>query len=48
MSNPIIQAENLWKSFGTLQIIRGVSLTVDQGEIVAIVGASGAGKTTLL
>ncbi len=44
----ILKARNIHKSFGQLTILKGVDLTVDKGEIVAIVGASGAGKSTLL
>lgn len=44
----MIHIENLKKSFGNLQVLRGVDLHVSKGEIVSIVGPSGAGKTTLL
>jgi lipoprotein-releasing system ATP-binding protein len=44
----MIKTENITKSFGNLQVLKGINLDIDQGEIVSIVGASGAGKTTLL
>lgn len=44
----MIKVEHLNKSYGTLQVLRDINLTIKQGEIVSIVGASGAGKTTLL
>jgi len=44
----IIQASDIRKSYGDLEVLRGVSLTIENREIVAIVGPSGAGKTTLL
>jgi lipoprotein-releasing system ATP-binding protein len=47
-SSPILVASNIHKRYGQLTILKGVSFTLQKGEIVAIVGASGAGKSTLL
>ena len=44
----MIRVTDIHKSFGTLEVLRGVSLDVAQGQVVSVVGASGAGKTTLL
>lgn len=44
----MITVKNINKSYGSLQVLRDVNLTIEKGEVVSIVGASGAGKTTLL
>ena len=44
----MIKVENITKSFGSLQVLKGIDLEIKKGEIVSIVGPSGAGKTTLL
>lgn len=44
----MIKAENIFKSYGDVQVLKGVDLLIENGEVVSVVGASGAGKTTLL
>ena len=48
MSQPIIDAQNLIAAYGPMQALKGVSLTVEKGEIFGLLGPNGAGKTTLL
>ena len=48
MSDAIIQVQDLHKSFGDLEVLKGVSLEVDKGDVVCIIGASGSGKSTFL
>ncbi len=47
-AQPMVRIENVQKRFGSLEVLKGVSLTVGSGEVVCILGPSGSGKTTLL
>ena len=47
-SGPIIEVEDLHKSFGSNEVLKGISTTVNQGEVVAVIGPSGSGKSTFL
>ena len=46
--HPMVRIENVHKRYGNLEVLKGISLDVEPGEVVCIIGASGSGKTTLL
>ena len=48
MSASVLRLENIWKSYGDTEVLRGIDLAVDSHEVVALIGASGSGKSTLL
>lgn len=45
---PALEVENLHKRFGTLEVLKGISLTAHQGDVISLIGSSGSGKSTLL
>ena len=47
-TEPIIQVKNLKKSFGSLQVLKGINTEVEKGEVVVVIGPSGSGKSTFL
>ena len=48
MANPILQVENLVKRYGDLEAVRGVSFSVEEGEVFGLLGPNGAGKTSTI
>ena len=48
MSVPVIEVKNVWKSFKTVQAVKGINLQIHKGQFVALLGPNGAGKTTLV
>ena len=44
----ILEVKDLKKSFGKTEVLKGVSFTLDEGEVLSIIGSSGSGKTTIL
>lgn len=48
MSSPVLEIKNLHKSFGKLDVLKGIDLCMNKGDVVSLIGSSGSGKTTLL
>jgi len=48
MNNPMIDAQGIYKRFGSTEVLKGVSLQMQKGEVIAIIGPSGSGKSTFL
>jgi ABC-2 type transport system ATP-binding protein len=48
MTSPVIEVKNVWKSFKTVQAVKGINLQIPKGQFTALLGPNGAGKTTLV
>lgn len=48
MTNPVIEVKNVWKSFKTVQAVKGINIKIPKGQFTALLGPNGAGKTTLV
>ncbi|MFQ6117700.1 MAG: ATP-binding cassette domain-containing protein, partial [Candidatus Bipolaricaulia bacterium] len=48
MGKTILEVEDIHKSYGELEVLKGISLKVEEGEVLVIIGPSGTGKSTLL
>jgi len=48
MTGPVIEVKNVWKSFKTVQAVKGINLNIQKGQFTALLGPNGAGKTTLV
>ena len=45
---PFLEIKDIYKSFGKTEVLKGISFSLDEGEVISIIGSSGSGKTTLL
>ena len=48
MGNTVLECKNLYKKFGKKEVIKGVSTTLEKGDILGFIGPNGAGKTTMI
>ena len=48
MNTPMVHASDVHKRFGSLEVLKGVSLDIGKGEVIAVIGPSGSGKSTLM
>ena len=48
MSEQLLKLENIYKNFGNVEVLKDVNITINKGEVVALIGDNGAGKSTLI